>query len=88
MKEIDRRKLYTTGVDIKPTDKILTLSTCLYEFDNARFVVIARMVRDGESESVDTSLAKENPNPQYPQIWYDKKGVKNPFKDTPKWYAK
>ena len=88
VKELDRRKLYTTGVDIKPTDKILTLSTCLYDFDNARFVVVARMVRDGESDSVDTSLAKENPNPQYPQIWYDKKGIPNPFKNTPKWYAK
>lgn len=88
IKEIDRRKLYTTGVDIKPTDKILTLSTCLYEFDNARFVVVARMVRDGESEEINRSLVKENPNPQYPQIWYDKKGTNNPFKNTPKWHAK
>ena len=27
--EIDQRKLYSTGVDIRPDDKILTLSTCI-----------------------------------------------------------
>ena len=59
--ELDSRKLYTTGVDIKPTDKILTLSTCLYEFDNARLVVVARMVRDGESEEVDTRSSRPTP---------------------------
>ncbi len=84
--EIDRRKLYTTGVDILPSDKILTLSTCLYDFDSARLVIVARMVRDGESEEVDTSLAKANPNPQYPQAWYDKKGGTNPYKNVERWY--
>ena len=84
--ELDSRKLYTTGVDIKPTDKILTLSTCLYEFDNARLVVVARMVRDGESEEVDTSLVKTNPNPRYPQAWYDKDKKQNPYKNANRWY--
>ena len=84
--ELDSRKLYTTGVDIKPTDKILTLSTCLYEFDNARLVVVARMVRDGESEEVDTSLVKTNSNPRYPQAWYDKDKKQNPYKNANRWY--
>jgi sortase B len=34
--------LYDTGVIVQPTDKVLTLSTCIYTFENARFVVQAR----------------------------------------------
>ncbi len=86
IEELDRRTLYTTGVDIQPTDKLLTLSTCLYDIEAGRLVVVARMVREGESEEVDTSLAKLNSNPYYPQAWYDKKGIKNPYKDVERWY--
>ncbi len=83
--QLDQRKLYTTGVDIAPTDKLLTLSTCYTNYSDERLVVVARMVRDGESEEVDTSLAYENANPRYPQAWYDKKGQENPFKDANRW---
>lgn len=83
---VDERKLYTTGVDILPTDKILTLSTCLYDFDDARFVVIARLVREGESDEVDVSLVEENVNPRYPQAWYDKNNRYNPYKNAERWY--
>lgn len=82
---VDERKYYTTGVDIQPTDKILTLSTCSYEFSDARLVVIGRMVRDGESVAVDTTLATANENPRFPQAYYDKVGKTNPFADAPKW---
>lgn len=85
--EIDQRKLYSTGVDIKPTDKILTLSTCNYDWDAQRLVVVARLVREGENPSVDTSLAKKNENPRYPQIYYDQKGITNPYRDAKKWEA-
>ena len=83
--EIDQRKLYSTGVDIRPDDKILTLSTCNYDWDEQRLVVVARLVREGEDASVDTSLAKKNENPRYPQIYYDKKGIANPYRDAEKW---
>lgn len=82
---LDERKLYTTGVDIKPDDKILTLSTCTYEFDRARLAVVGRMVREGEDESVDVEKAQPNPNPRYPQKWYDVKKQTNPFAEAPKW---
>ena len=84
--EIDKRKLYTTGVDINVSDKILTLSTCCYDFNEARLVVVARLKRDGESVSVDTSKAIENPNPKYPQAWYDanNKAV-NPYAQDARW---
>lgn len=83
---LKERSLYDTGVDILPTDKILTLSTCTYDFDDGRFVVVARMVRPGESESVDTSKATANEKPHYPQAYYDKKKKKNPYKNAEKWY--
>lgn len=92
MSEIKKRSLFDTGVDVKETDKILTLSTCTREVDTSsyradcRIVILARMVRDGESASVDTSVARKRENPKYPQIWYDLKKIENPYKDDEKWY--
>lgn len=86
VKCLKERSLYDTGVDIVATDKILTLSTCDYDFEEGRFVVVARLIRPGESEAVDTSLAKANEKPHYPQAYYDKKKKKNPYKDAEKWH--
>lgn len=86
IRELDSRKLYTTGVDILPTDKILTLSTCAYTFENARFVVVARMVRPGESPDVDLDAVTVNPNPRYPQAWYDRKRTTNPYANADRWF--
>lgn len=83
--EIDKRKLYTTGVDINENDKILTLQACVYDFDGAMIVVVAREKRDGESISVDTSKAYENPNPKYPQKWYDVNKKQNPYAEDSRW---
>lgn len=85
---IDERKLYDTGVDITPSDKILTLSTCSYEIkanQMGRLAVVGRLVREGESTAVDTSLVTVNPNPRYPQIWYDEHGMSNPYRDAFQW---
>lgn len=82
---LNERSLYNTGVDVLPTDKILTLSTCSHEFENARFVVVARMVRNGEVPEVDVSRATVNSNPRYPQAYYDKKKQDNPYKDAYRW---
>lgn len=82
---LSERSLYDTGVDVLPTDKLLTLSTCSHEFTDARFVVIARLVRPGESTDVDVTRATVNPNPRYPQAWYDKKGKTNPYKNAFQW---
>ena len=86
IKAIDERKLYTTGVDINSADKLLTLSTCTYEFTDARLVVIGRMLRMGETQDIDTTFAVTNGNPHYPQIWYDQKGMTNPYADVERWY--
>lgn len=82
---LSERSLYDTGIDVLPTDKLLTLSTCSHEFTDARFVVIARLVRPGESTDVDVTRATVNPNPRYPQAWYDKKGKTNPYKNAFQW---
>lgn len=85
--ELEKRTLYETGVDLLPTDKILTLLTCTYEFDNARLYVIARMLREGESEEVDLSLVKDKSTPiKYPQALYDKRGKTNPYANDEKWF--
>lgn len=85
IEEIDKRKFYTTGVDINSSDKLLTLSTCCYDFDEARLVVVARLKREGESVSVDTSKAYENPNPKYPQKWYDVNKKNNTYAEDVRW---
>lgn len=80
------------SVDVKPTDKFLTLSTCSHVMDidgkvNARFVVVARLVREGESEEVDVSAAYLNPERRMPQYWYDKNGLVNPYAHYAIWDA-
>ncbi|MBQ4626295.1 MAG: hypothetical protein IJB45_03480, partial [Clostridia bacterium] len=83
IEEIDKRKLYTTGVELSPHDKILTLSTCCYDFEDARLVVVGRLLREGESEAVDTSRVTVNGNPKFPQAYYDAKRLENPYKNDP-----
>jgi sortase B len=72
------RSIVQTPVDFKPSDKTITLSTCSYEFDGFRTVVVARKVRDGEEASVETSKAQPNPKVLYPDGWYRKYGGKAP----------
>lgn len=98
IEEVNKRRLYVTGVDINDEDKMLVLSTCVRTLDtvnnygkttyraDARLVILARAVRDGESAEVDTSKAYVNKNPKYPQLWYDNKNIENPFKNDEKWY--
>lgn len=85
---IDERKLYDTGVDIRPDDKLITLSTCSYEIKQnqmGRLAVVGRLVRAGESTEIDTSKATVNPSPRYPQVWYDEHNMANPYKDAFQW---
>ena len=74
--EAQERSIISTTVDVKENDKILTLVTCSEDFNNSRFVVMARRTRTNEEGAVNVKDAKLNPNPRYPQAWYDKKGLK------------
>lgn len=79
VEEARERSLISTGVDVKNGDNIITLVTCTYDFDDARFVVMARETREGENSAVDTSKAVANPKPKYPKRWYDDRGIDYPF---------
>ncbi len=83
--EIKKRSFYDTGVDVNINDKLLTLSTCCYDFSDARLVVVAREKRANESANIDVSSAILNPNPKYPQAWYDANGKSNPYVNDTRW---
>ena len=42
--EAKNRSDFTSDVEILPSDRVITLSTCSYVFDNARYVVVGRLV--------------------------------------------
>lgn len=89
--QVYERALYKTGVDVTADDKVLALSTCSYNFDvggaeiTSRLVVVARLLREGESAEIDASRVTDNPDYRRPQRWYDLKGKTNPYKNSVKW---
>jgi len=61
IKEVRERSLINTpSVDVVPGDTLLTLSTCYYSSNDARFVVMARRVRPNESTSIEPATRNEN----------------------------
>lgn len=77
--EAAERSIINTGVDVEYGDNIITLVTCDYDFENARFVVMARETRSDENETTDTSRASTNASPRYPKRWYDDRGLEYPY---------
>jgi len=76
--QLQIRSIIDTGVEIEPGDKLLTLSTCTYEFSDARFVVVARQLREGENPDDFGKDAQINPQPLMPDIWYQLYGGSPP----------
>ncbi|MBQ0098568.1 MAG: class B sortase [Oscillospiraceae bacterium] len=72
------RSLFDIPVMVNENDQLLTLSTCSYEYSNFRTVVVARKVREGESEKVDTDLATINSNVVFPDVYYSYRGGTRP----------
>lgn len=72
------RSWFFTDVDLTYGDDILTMSTCYWPLGryvcDTRWVVLARRVRDGESNDVDTTVAKRNYNPKLFEYWYKARG--------------
>lgn len=61
IKEVRARSLINTpSVDVIPGDTLLTLSTCYYSSNDARFVVMARRVRPNESTSIEPATRNKN----------------------------
>lgn len=83
------RSYLDVNVPINEKDRLLTLSTCSYETDNMRTIVVARQVRDGEDVSkYIKSVKRYSPQgvvytdfaSEYAQgnlKWYDGKGKLN-----------
>ena len=67
---VKKRSMVNTGVDLNENDKTVMLSTCSYEYEGFRTVIVARKVRDGEDATVETSKITENENALFPVIWY------------------
>ena len=42
--EAKRKSNFATAVEMLPTDRLITMSTCAYSFENARFIVIGRLL--------------------------------------------
>lgn len=77
IEEINQRSLYSADIPVTIDDNLITLVTDSVEFDGAKLVVMARKLHDGEKP--DFSLLHVNPEPRYPKVYYQKKGIKNPF---------
>ncbi len=74
------RSMIHTGVDVTTDDKILTLYTCYQSiFDGGRLVVLARQLRDGESETVNAANVYYNSSARFPQAYYDARKMTNPY---------
>ncbi len=73
-----RSVLNLDTVDLNENDQIITLSTCSYEVDNYRTVVVARKVRKGEASSVNVEQVSVNENALYPSSYYYRVGGKAP----------
>ncbi|MEA5011567.1 MAG: class B sortase [Angelakisella sp.] len=68
--EIMKRSLVLTGVDFTARDEFITLSTCGYDFEGERIVVVARKLREDESKEQFAHLTvTKNPNAVMPEIW-------------------
>ena len=75
IKEISERSHFITGIDATENDKYITLSTCSYEWEPARHIIIGRKLREGETvENLDLSGFTVNPNPKWPAVYYKYNG--------------
>ena len=69
LSQIRQRSLIDAGVELNLEDKLLTLSTCSYEFSDARLVVVARKLRQGETPADFGKDVSRRENPLMPPIW-------------------
>ena len=67
MEQIAQRAFYMAGDFAHEEETLLTLCTCTYEMPDARLVVVARPMRENESEQADPVTV--NPEPLLPLRW-------------------
>ena len=67
LEQIEQRAFYMAGDFAHEEETLLTLCTCTYEMPDARLVVVARPMRENESEQADPVTV--NPEPLLPLRW-------------------
>jgi len=55
---------YTTNVAVEPTDRLVILSTCAYEYKDARYMVVCKMI-PWEGENIDMSYDADTGEADY-----------------------
>lgn len=66
-----KRTIVTNDVDVTYGDQLLTLYTCNGTLEDAKLIVMARLVRDGEDPYEGTSNGQINNNTLWPKAYYD-----------------
>jgi len=79
MDGVKERSIINTGVEVEYGDRMLTLVTCADDFENARLVVMARILHENEAIKTFTDTAIANPSPRYPEGWYKKHSLEYPY---------
>ncbi len=46
LENVSKKALYDTGVELSENDKLLTLSTCAYDYKDARLVIVAKLIEN------------------------------------------
>ncbi len=71
MSQIRARSMIHTGVDVQAGDKTLMLYTCYRSiFNSGRLVIVARQLREGESEAIDVTQVYFNSAAIFPAAYY------------------
>lgn len=70
--DLKKRSWYEVPLEVNANDKLMTLSTCSYEYKGFRTVLVARKIRQNEPENEGIDQAKKAANPVMPEV-YSKK---------------
>ena len=69
LQELRDHSLFDAAIDVQPGDQLLTLSTCVYDFSDARLGIVARKLRPGETAEDFAGAYTVNSDPVMPQVW-------------------
>ena len=75
MSDTNSRSIIDVFIDVEYSDKMLMLITDISDFDGARFIVVAREVRENENVADSIKSVSPNPSPIYPDKWYEVHGI-------------
>ena len=69
LEQVRARSLIASPVEVDASDKLITLSTCGYDFEGERIVLMARQLRDEEKAEDFQGLTVKAENPLMPEVW-------------------